>query len=693
MNIIFEQSPWFIVPAILAGFVYALLLYFRNKRHPFGPTLTIILGTFRFLLVGLIALLLLHPFLMLKKKIIESPVIILAHDNSASMTLGPDSNLLMQQLPQRFDSLKNMLEKQYQVDAYTFDGAFRKYSALDFTGQQTDISKVFTNIQSAYFNRNVGAVILISDGISNRGIPPDLMPHTQKFPVYTIGMGDTIVRPDIRITDLRHNKIIFKESSFPVELSINARKALGQTIQISIFLDNEKVDEASVLITSEAYTYTHTFHLEAVKPGRSKIKILVSGIENEYILENNSIESFIEIRNEQLDILILARAPHPDIAAIRSALGDQHNVSFELINNWNPENKNYGLVILHELPALNSNNQTLESFMETNTTQPLWVIIGANTDLNSLNRIQNTIQFRPNGSGTLDVLPLAESNFTLFSLEKYHFSRLSRFPALNSPLLEINLPLNHNSLLYQRIRSVATNYPLFGFSEDQNRRFAYITGTGLWRWRMADFNQNGNHETFTETVSKTVNYLMVKNDNRRLRLFTEPSYLINEEIRFRAELYNPALELVNDPDVSLQLVNTESNATFEYQFSRTDNAYQLNAGRLPSGAYNFKANTILGNENLTYEGEFIVATVSVETQEILADHNSLRRIASQSGGRFIPSEDWDKLPMLLQGDVQIATTATYSQTYHPLIWLIWLPLLILLLATLEWLLRKINGSY
>lgn len=678
---------------MLTGFAYAILMYYRNRKHPFNAWLTFLLGALRFILVSLIALLLLHPYWMHQLKIIEQPVIVLAHDNSASMVIGPDSSQQKALLPQRYDTLIQALSKDYLVDAYTFDSDITKGGTLDFSGQQTDISKVFYEINTAYYKRNVGAVVLLSDGISNKGIPPDLIPHTNPFTIFTVGMGDTIIRPDIRITDLRHNKIVYKESSFPVELSLKAQKAAGKSIEISVFLNGKKLASSSIQILKEQFTYSQTFQLEAAETGQNKLVVEISGLENEFILENNKRESYLEVLDERLEILVLARAPHPDIAAIRAALGESHQLNFEFIQNWKPQNKNYGLLILHELPAAGINHLQLESYLEAHPSLAVWTIVGSNTDLGSLNKLQKAVQFKANGRGTMDILPIAEPNFSLFSLEKFQLERLNRFPALYSPLLDLNLPMNHNSLLYQRIRSAATNYPLFGFANYNNRRFAYTTGTGLWRWRMADYSQNGNHETFNTVISKAINYLMVKTDTRRLRLFSEASYLMNDEIQFRAELYNPALELVNEPDVYLLLTNTETNTSYEYLFSRNEDAYQLNAGRLPSGLYTYRSETILGNEKLSFEGEFVVTSTSAEIQESVADHAMLKRIAAQNGGSFIHGNNWKLLPKMIQDNVGISSTASFQKDYSPLISLIWLPLVLLILVTIEWLLRKAYGSY
>jgi hypothetical protein len=107
VNIIFEMSAWLLVPVLITGLAYAVLLYYRNARTPFSKQLQLLLFVIRFVVVSLIAFLLLNPYFMQNVKVVENPVILLAHDNSSSIVLGRDSSFYFNEYLLRFDSLKN----------------------------------------------------------------------------------------------------------------------------------------------------------------------------------------------------------------------------------------------------------------------------------------------------------------------------------------------------------------------------------------------------------------------------------------------------------------------------------------------------------------------------------------------------------------------------------------------------------
>lgn len=694
MNIILEMSAWMLVPVLLTGLAYAVLLYYRNAHTPFSKQLQLLLFVFRFVVVSLIAFLLLNPYFMQNVKVVENPVILLAHDNSSSIVLGRDSSYYFNEYLLRFDSLKNMIGDKFQIEQYTFGQSVTKKGNLDFSDQRTDFSALFRELSTSYFRRNVGALIILSDGIFNAGIQPELQAGNLPFPLYTVGLGDTIVHPDFSITDIRYNRLIYNKSDFPVEVNFRAVEAMGEQAIIRLSADGVNIGEKVIPIQSSRFSDSHSFIVSASESGRKKMTVEILGQGDEIVLVNNKREFYIEVLNQKQQILLLAKAPHPDLAALKAVFADYYEITTEFIQTWKPQEKQYSLIILHELPSEGMNNSLLIDFLAKKEDLAVLFILGGQTDINGVNHMQKAIQLRNIGQKSMiDVLPVANASFTSFTTETFQKERIRRFPALLSPLLEFTSASSNTSFLNQRIRGVVTNYPLIGFAEEGIRRVGFISGTGIWRWRLADFSQNGNHETFNDIFGKTANYLLVKRDNRRLRLFAEAEFLLNEEIRFRAELYNPSLELVNDTDVKLTVTNTESEISYDYLFSRTENAYQLNAGRLPAGAYNYIAETQLGSENLRFEGSFVVIESSIEGQTLLADHDLLFRLSRLTGGKFVTKENMLELPILLKADQNLTSTSSITRKFEPLAGLAWFLGLVILLATAEWLLRKTFGSY
>ncbi len=166
----------------------------------------------------------------------------------------------------------------------------------------------------------------------------------------------------------------------------------------------------------------------------------------------------------------------------------------------------------------------------------------------------------------------------------------------------------------------------------------------------------------------------------------------NDEVSFRAELYNQTMELVNEPELLMTI--TGQDVKFDYAFYRTEKSdYRLNIGRLPPGDYSYLAQTTLAGEVLTREGRFSVASESPELRNLQANHRLLRSISALTGGKFIHFDQIDELAQLLRNDKRITSTASFSLDFSPVLGQLWALVLLLVLLSVEWLLRKYLGSY
>src|SRR5690606_25543944 len=125
------------------------------------------------------------------------------------------------------------------------------------------------------------------------------------------------------------------------------------------------------------------------------------------------------------------------------------------------------------------------------------------------------------------------------------------------PFAQYALGRSATALLTQRIGSVRTGYPLFTFQAQTARRTAITCGEGLWRWRLADMQQNNTNAHFDKLVQKTVQLLALKQDKSRFRVRSEREFQQNEKVTLDAELYNASFEPVNTAEATINLTNED----------------------------------------------------------------------------------------------------------------------------------------
>lgn len=643
-----------VLTALAIGLGYASLLYLFSKKY--SVALTVLLFALRTIVVATVVMLFINPYIKQKTYKIEKPIVIFAQDKSESMV----------EYPQSVDSVIHTLEKRYDVNYY------------DFGDQYTNISSALTTISRQYYKKNVGVVVLISDGIVNQGVNPELNIENYHFPIYSVTLGDTIAHPNMTIAEVKYNKTVQANMLFPLRVTANALNFKGKDMNVVVKMDGNEVENVIVPVTSNRFSKTFDFSIDSGNEGVKQIDIIV----------NQSIKRiFITVTDKKYRILCIAKAPHPDIAAIKSSLDDHFEFDVKYGDNIDNINE-YDLLILH--------NTSIETRHGKPLTQiPTLSIVG--NDFNAFNESQGIVTINRGAANTnLDVRGRFNSAFGLFTISSDIKNELKSYPPLSLPHCEIVFNGHHDDALFMNIMDLETPNPLLAFCTDgDGDKHAFMFGTGLWRWKLYEYFHHKNNDGFEEIFSKTVKYLLTEKD-KELTIIHKDNYLNTENISISAELRNPSRELVNEPDLHITIRNKDVSgnvSTYDYVFSKGENNYSLNIGILPEGIYNFRAHTSFGGVEYNASGTFTVESLGVEAQDLTANIERMRSLASQTGGKYYYITDIQDVIKDLKNDSRITSIAREETRYDDLINLKWLFFSILALITIEWLLRKIFGIY
>lgn len=682
-----------LLAALLIGLVFAWVLYRKtpqlDKRLRYG------LAAARVIVVTLIGFLLFAPLIRSVSYKPEKPIILIGQDNSLSVGNIKPVNFKQQQYEEQMRQLTAELSDEYEVKIYSFSDSIK--TGFDFSnkGMLTNASHLISKLNDEYMNRNVGAVILASDGIFNRGGSPLYDLSKLKAPVYTIAMGDTIPKKDLLIANVNHNNLVYLDNDFTIEVQVQAYEANGAESVLSVIKDGKKVQEERISINSNAFVKNILVKLKATKVGLQKYTLQLSPIGNEISVKNNTQPVFIDVIDGKQKVLIAAASPHPDITALKQAieLNKNFEVKVSFVGDLNTIKLNdYGLLILHQLP-LNSSDAAVFKNQLNATNIAVWYILGAQSNLSLFNQFQKQINISGNASTIQETFSVVNTGFTAFDLDPVMVKQIENFDPLSAPPGKVLINGNSSVVLKQRIGKVNTDYPQLFFMQDDGHKTGFLIGEGLWRWKLSEAGeaQQGTN-VFNSLISKTVQYLSVKDDKRKFKVYaTKNTFEENENIILNAVLYNDSYVPVNTPDVNVVIKN-EAGKAYKFLFSRTDAAYQLDAGTLPAGNYSYVANTSLGNTAHSAQGMFYINSMIAEYQQTVANHQLLNTMSAQTGGKMFMPQDLLNLKDAIKGNEQIKTLTYEDRKYEELINFKWLFALIMALLTIEWFFRKRSGE-
>ena len=690
INITTELPIWLAIFCLAAGFLYAYFLYKKDVRFDdTKPIIKKIMFSSRFVLVTILAFLLLSPFIKTIFNKIEKPIIIIAQDNSSSILLNKDSLFYKTTYQNQMNELATNLSQNFEVKKYTFGENLNENKPIDFSEKITNLSNVFNEIESKFYNQNIGAVILASDGIYNQGTNPLYLSNLPPYTVYTITLGDTSVQRDLILKEVNHNKITFLKNQFPIEIFAIINKSKGLKTQLKITHDNAIIFSKDYTVSSNSFSITETILLEAKNIGTQHYKVEFSTIENEVSKTNNSKDIYIDVLDGRQNILILANSPHPDIKALKSSIESNENykVTAKFISDFDGNLSPYSLVIVHQIPQNNTFIQQInKSIVST------WYIIGNQSSEQEFNALNLGVSVTNSKNNYNDIFPKVNPQFPLFTISENTLKLIQNLPPLSGFFGNYQLKTNGYILLNQKIGNVETDNPLLIFNEQNNKKNAMLFGEGIWRWRMQEFLMNSTNDATNELINKTVQFLAVKDDKSKFRVLLNKSFFENEALLINAELYNDSYELVNEPEINITLVNAEEKK-FNYVFNKTSKAYVLDAGILVAGIYTYIANTKLGEKIYTQKGQFHVLPLVLEANNSTADFQLMQNLAKKFGGKMSYPSNMNEISSSIEQNSTISSIIYEEHDIKDWIQIKWIFFVLLLLLALEWFLRKRNGAY
>jgi len=649
--------PWYyVLLCLLAGAAYATVLYLTGRKA-FAKWLQWLLATLRFLAVSAIAFLLLAPVSRQTVHERQKPHVVLAADISQSVAASADSAF-------NFEALADELEGNCMVSIETIGGS------------STDLGEALTR----HSHDDIAALVLATDGIYNRGSNPATMAERLPFPVYTVALGDTTIRRDASLADLRCNRIAMLGNEYPVELTVNASWLGGHNAQLTISdASGNVMHRQNIGYNGDNFSTVVSATLPAKTPGLQRITVKIEPVEGEFSVQNNAIAFYIDVLDTRRKVAIYANAPHPDLAALKRAI--EANANYEATVIYAADAKadtSYSLAILHNLPSATHPDIGFAKGL------PQLFIVGLQTDLARLNALHSGLEIDARVSRANEVTAAYQPTFSLFTLDGDATATIEALPPLSAPFGEARMAAGVQSLFTARLGSIDTRQPLIAATAQGEMRCAFIWGEGLWRWRLAEWQADGSHTHFDRLVSQLVAFTAMQQSRSRLQVETARSYADDESPVLRAQLYNEAYELTNSPEVQLHLTGDSTEA--DYTFARDGAAYRLNLPVLKAGLYRYKA---IAGDGLTASGTFAVEALNLEQRSLVADHSLLRTISATTGGTtHYPAALTELASQLKTLKPTIYTHTRYAEFLRlPLI----LILIIVLLAA-EWVLRKYHGE-
>jgi hypothetical protein len=671
-----------ILICVAIGFAYAYFLY--QKKDIWSESTRKILFASRWILVSILVFLLLAPLLRFLTNTTHPPTLSLIIDNSESV--GIHTSIKNAQWKEQINQLVQTLESSnIQVNLFDLKQKVENLDSIKFNTSPTNLYQSIAQSKDQV-QTPLSGVILLSDGIYNEGANPTYLPST--IPLFTIGIGDTMDKKDIKINSVQYNKTAYKGNQFPVVVDIQQKGFLQKKTKVTIQENGKKLAEQDIIFTKE--TTSVEFNLSSETAGHKQYQIICAPLAEENTPQNNQRNIVVEILDNKQHIVIIANAPHPDMKAIQSALQKKDNIAVTwYVPGITQLSKDPAdLYIIHHIPSLQTTpNPELQKILQSET--PKWFILGNNTNIGAFNQSNPLLTIQQKSYQYDQVFPVINPDFRRFNLPSSIQELLDNVPPIACPFGDYKSKTESVVILKQRVGKTPTEKPLLIASTD--RKSMVLCGEGIWQWRLQEQAMNQNTTQFDNFIEKIIQFVALQPDHRKFKVTpTQASFFEYENPAFEIEVYNDLMERINGDDIEFTVYNAQKKFTYKMNSSYSNPVSTIQS--LPVGTYKFTASITLNNKKEVSSGTFFIEKNTIELLNTKADFNLLRTLAVQSNGSFETIDKTDELAKKILS-YNFKSTIESKETTSEIIHLPWLFFVLITLAGLEWFIRKKSGGY
>ena len=684
---VFWLLPWLLISVLAAYWFYRNVSWF-NELSRKSQLLIRFLRTGTIFLIGALLIGLILETVKYRE---EKPVLITMVDNSSSMLNYKDSSEVKERIEKFRSALKEQYVDKFELVDMMVGNSVSYGDKVSFSDSKTDISSGFERLFTDYYNRNIGGVVLVTDGNFNEGSNPVYSAEKISLtPVFPLLVGDTVRKRDHYVKNVTANDVAFFRNKFPVEVDLESVRFGKEEVEVSIINEGRVIASKKIRYSGNAVDFQHvSFELEASKIGFQAYTVEITEVSREYNYRNNRKTFYIEVIDSRSKVLLLAGAPHPDIAAIKQELEKDENLEVvsKQFKDWNKDLKKVDMIVVHE-PGFNMESSVLRDLISRKI--PILFCIGPNTAIQAVKELGLGLSI-PSGKQSDEIQSVFNEGFSSFELSTDLQRNIELYPPLKTKFGELKVT-GADVLAFQRLGNVRKKEPMIFFLKRQGVKYGFIYGEGLWKWRMNEYARTGEQLYFNELVTKMGQYLLVKQNTSSLRVNLPKRFTKNEDVIVNASFYNESLEPITTPKIEFSLKNEEGKVS-KYQFGAYGSSYRLNAGRLEPGKYEWFSNAKHNGKAYSKSGVFIVEDLDLESLSNSSNSSGMLQLADATGGKMIQLANSQELLDLLDKRDDIASLSYRDASFDGLIDFKWLFFLLLIFLALEWFLRRWFGAY
>jgi uncharacterized membrane protein len=639
----------------------------------------------------------------------------------------------------------------HRVDLYTFGEALAPATPTTLSaapaGDATRTGEALGDLRARYAGRDLGGVVLISDGVDTGRVGEGPLDATTRgdlealaAPVNTIGLGEKSLR-DLSVAAVLADDFAFVRTPVTIEAVIRQTGLPDRQIDVTLTRDGRPVATRGVVLRGAHSEEKVSFDWLPDHPGTFVFRISTPVLGGEALASNNEQTFTVKVIRDRVRVLHLCGRPSWDQRFLRAMLRRDPNVdlvSFFILRTETDEQPwNRSELSLIPFPTFEIFEEQLRSFdlviFQNFNFAPYGVepflpgvrdyvegggaiaMVGGDLSFSSggygLTPLRDVLAVElpatppaltgsPDPDLTTDVFkprltPEGRSHpVTSLLLDvKENEARWSKLPPLEGINRVPRARTGATTLLAHPTLKTPDGKPapvLVASNAGKGRSLALLTDTG-WHWGLPAAGDGDDGRAFQRFWENAIRWLVRDPALTLLRIeLDRVEYRRNQPPIARVRAMHGDYSPAQGVEVTLDVLHAEGPADAKPLRSlkgttSADGEAQIDLGGLPPGAYRVAGHAVVDGRPVNEDKTFVVRAEGRELDDVAARDKVLRELASASGGTY-RFEDFGRPAVRAPREVRVGKHRSVELWSSPFLMLAGLALLVS-----EWYLRRRAG--
>ena len=732
--------PWWgYVLAFASAIVLAWLAYARVAVR-LQPGTRTTLTVLRALTLILLIAILLRPVVMVPPAAAKNSVLPVLVDVSRSMRLtdAEDGTARLDRAKAIVRDLQERLSSEYRLELLSFGeslAAAPDVERLAATARRSDLSGAIADLAERYKANRIAAVIVLSDGGDTAPQEADTG-RSMNAPVIAVGIGNTSLTKDREVANLTAGEPLLPGASIDLSVSATSAGFGTEPVELRVTANGRPVDTRRVTPSADGAPIHAVFTVSPEPDVPTVYTVEIPSAPDELASENNSRSVLVPPQTGRRRILLLEGAPGYEHTFLKRALGQDPGLEVDAVvrkgQNDDGRDTFYVQADPSRMAALSSGYPSKRSELFAYDA----VIFGnIEADFFTRDQLALTSEFIAERGGGLLVLgarsfdrqglagtalehalpiDLTSRRATITLATAPVSAHEPNAPALTvdgllHPATRLAVSPEENRQKWAQLPSLASMaqvggaragaqvlavaltaggnpQPLIAAQRYGQGRSMVFAGEASWRWRMLRPATDNSYETIWRQLARWITAgaqgpVTIAAMSPTVAGVTDRVSVLVRDENFRPIANAEVAVLITAP-------NGEKRALTAALSNPQEGRYRVASRFDQSGVYRVEAIASRGTAKVGMTSRpVLVGGVDLEMTQPRLNEAVLRRLSSETKGRYIPAEQAAELPSLIRESRVDAGTPEQRDLWHNG----WSLLTLIALLASEWVVRRRAG--